>query len=338
MSSNILMDFFTHFLIGIVLGRLIFKDPNKQKAIAFGSILPDLDVFLAWLPYVFPQLYVLSHRGLFHSVLTLLIVFPLAALVVNKLLIFRTLHSFQNDLHFDITKNVYVIGVLGTYLHLLMDLLNPQGVVVFSPLSDIRYTFSTMNFIEPLVSIPSALIILFYIFKKYYKKQSINIKLYDNLSQAVGVTFVIFIVFNTILLTQTIQTQKTTDTVPGFILAYRWVVLDENSTYSVKLVNQFTQQTERLYSFQKLEFNASEINKTVANQILNKAKDTAQYERFKYTLDPNNQIIITIAMCKESNLWIVSFTGIIEKAQNNYYGILDTLFLQNSVNVSVDNS
>ena len=48
------MDFFTHLLLGIAIGRLFFKDANKQKAFALGSIAsPDFDVFFAWVPSIF---------------------------------------------------------------------------------------------------------------------------------------------------------------------------------------------------------------------------------------------------------------------------------------------
>ena len=194
-----------------------------------------------------------------------------------------------------------------------------------------------MNFIEPLVSIPSFLIIIIFTFKNYYKKQTINIHSFDNLSRVVGVVFVFFIVLNTVLLGQTIQTQKSTDTVPGFILVYRWVVIDENSTYLVNLVNQFTQHVERSYTFQKISYNSSVLTSNEANLLIKKAKTLIEYTKYEFTLDPNARTIVDITKSKEPLNWVVSFTDVVGLAQNRYYGLPANPIFENSDNLTVSN-
>jgi membrane-bound metal-dependent hydrolase YbcI (DUF457 family) len=251
------MDFFTHILIGIVLGRLFFNDIKKQKAIILGCILPDFDIFLAWLPSIIPQMYIFSHRGIFHSIITLLIVFPIIVFLLRY--ISKKFRNIKDDLTINITTSTYLIGVIGSYIHLFMDLLNPQGLVLFSPISSTRYTLSIMNFIEPLVSIPSSLFILYFAIKKYYKKQFFNKSTFDMISRAISVTFVFFILINTFLLGQTIATQKSDITSPGWIFFHRWVVIEDNESYSVNLVNQLNQKIERSYNFNKIKWNESEV-------------------------------------------------------------------------------
>ena len=332
------MDFFTHLLIGIVLGRLLFKDHNKQKAIAFGSILPDSDVFLAWIPSIIPNLYILGHRALFHSLVTLLIVFPIVTIVLNKLLTYNKLQSLQEEFNINITRSTFVIGVVGSYLHLFMDLLNPQGVVLLSPISEQRYTLSTMNFIEPLVSIPAALVIIVIGFKKYYKKQSINTVTFDKLSRVISLTFVFFILLNSVLMSQTIVTQKTTDTIPGLIFINRWVIIEENNTYTVKLINQLTQQVERSYNLTKISFNESELTIAQAHQLIEKAKDSIQYRKFHFNLDPDTRTMVNVTKNVKFNQWEVSFIDIVGRVQSKYFGLPENSFFQNSVSIKINSS
>ena len=328
------MDFFTHLLVGIVLGRIFFKDPNKQKVMAFGSILPDLDVFLAWVPFFIPNLYIFSHRGLFHSLITLLFFFPLIVFILNKLLQFNKFQMARGTLSLQITLSSYIIGIIGCYLHLFMDLLNPQGVVLFSPLSEQRFTLSTMNFIEPFVSIPATLVLVFFSFKRYYKKQTISINRFDLLSRSITVIFVIFILLNSFLIVQTVRTQKTDITSPGWILINRWVVVDQNDTFTVKLVNQLTQGTERTFTFNKISFNSSEITNQKAEQLITKAKESIQYKKFHFSLDPNTRLLIKVESKTDGN-WNINFADVIGKAQQMYYNFPDNSFFQDTVRITV---
>ena len=332
------MDFFTHLVIGIVLGRLFSKDSNKQKAIALGSILPDFDIFLAWIPSISPNFYILSHRGLFHSFLALLFMFPFIVLLLNKILMYNRLESIKEELNIQITTISYIYGIIGSYIHLFMDLLNPQGIAPLIPLSDQRYTLSTMNFIEPLVSIPAFVLIIILIFKKYYKKQSINIITFDKASRVISLTFVFFIILNTFLMTQTITAQKTTNTVPDWIFINRWVIIDENDTYTVILINQLTQQVEKSYSLTKISFNESELTIAQAHQLIEKAKDSIQYRKFQFNLDPDVRTMVNITRNIMSNQWVVSFIDIVGQVQSKYYGLPENSFFQNSVKIKINNS
>lgn len=329
------MDFFTHLLVGIALGRLLFKDKNKQKAIALGSILPDFDILLAWIPSLIPQLYLFSHRGIIHSVITLLIVFPLVVVVLNKLSTYHRLQLFQDEIAIKITLSTYVIGVMGSYLHLFMDLLNPQGVVLFSPISEQRFTLSTMNFIEPAVSIPAALIVLFYTYKKYFKKQSINFIRFDIYSRVVGIVFVAFIVLNSFLLVQTVSTQDTNITTPSYLFTERWVIINHNDTYTVKLVNQFSQQTIREFSFDKITYNLTLLSSNLKNQLLDSASKTNKYKNYMFTLDPDSRTITTITKGSEPNQWVIEFIDIIAQAQQMYYNLPNNSFFHDSIKIKI---
>lgn len=60
------MDFFTHFLAPfIILSALISK--NKLVG-GFGGISIDFDtIFIAWIGFLAPYLFVFSHRGITHT-------------------------------------------------------------------------------------------------------------------------------------------------------------------------------------------------------------------------------------------------------------------------------
>ena len=130
------MDFFTHLLIGIVVARLFFKDTNKQKAIILGAILPDFDVLLAWIPTIIPSAFILSHRGLFHSIITLLFVFPIIVVLLSRLSNFKKLQSYKKEFNIQLTMGSYI------FTSLLRFVKSSRSCTIFS---FIRYTIFVFN-------------------------------------------------------------------------------------------------------------------------------------------------------------------------------------------------
>ncbi len=116
------MDNVTHSLIGLNLAHAFFKRrfPEAVPALLLSSNLPDIDgaVLLSHSP-----LAVTWRRTFGHSVLLL----PLWALVLAWLLRRRYRSSSPIAL--------WLLCLLGAYTHLLFDLINSFGVVVFWPFS-----------------------------------------------------------------------------------------------------------------------------------------------------------------------------------------------------------
>ena len=63
------MDIFLHIVVNAAIANQLSRDENSQRACILGGIVPDLDVIFAWIPFIIPQLLILQHRGLFHTVI-----------------------------------------------------------------------------------------------------------------------------------------------------------------------------------------------------------------------------------------------------------------------------
>jgi inner membrane protein len=138
------MDTLTHALSGALLARATapaesrpgqLSIPERMAVGFFAAAIPDLDVVAS---YVSPLSYLYHHRGITHSLLLL----PLWAILLGWLcavLIKR-----------DRTRWRAYAGViaLGIGIHILGDLITSFGTIVFAPLSDARYEWSTTFIID----------------------------------------------------------------------------------------------------------------------------------------------------------------------------------------------
>ncbi len=135
------MDTITHALSGALLARATAPGAGQltlRERIAagfFAAAFPDVDVVVS---YVSPLAYLHHHRGVTHSLLML----PLWAVLLGFLcaLLFKR----------DPSRWRAYAGViaLGLGLHILGDLITSFGTIVFAPLSDARYEWSTTFIID----------------------------------------------------------------------------------------------------------------------------------------------------------------------------------------------
>ncbi|RLG50263.1 MAG: hypothetical protein DRN96_08165 [Thermoproteota archaeon] len=134
-----LLDFFTHLLVGRLIGLL--GDERSQTAAALAAALPDLDVILmlAGLYVRLPPL--ATHRGLTHSVFTSTLLAAAATLA-------GVLTGYFKPAHLP-------YAVAGALSHITLDYLTTGGIPVFYPLSARRYAADLFYYIDPLVAVAS---------------------------------------------------------------------------------------------------------------------------------------------------------------------------------------
>lgn len=127
----------THMAVGMAAGALICQQFNLQPfepvvivlgLSVFGSVLPDIDHpeswisrrlwFASWMVHPF-----LSHRGLTHSALALLLIFIGWGMAMT---------SPEIPIRFEWVHGLALLG--GYASHLVADLLTPQGVRLLYPL------------------------------------------------------------------------------------------------------------------------------------------------------------------------------------------------------------
>ncbi len=138
------MDTLTHALSGALLGRATApKNPSPvalsmRARLTLGFVaaaFPDSDIVIS---PVAPLAYLHNHRGVTHSLLML----PLWAALLGvacAYLLWREPARW---------RSCAVMAALGIGAHILADLITPYGTMIFAPLSDARYAWSTTFIID----------------------------------------------------------------------------------------------------------------------------------------------------------------------------------------------
>jgi inner membrane protein len=130
------VDVLTH---GIVVSLLLVSVNAELLLFAgiLGSVAPDLDVLLSFISSRNPQLYILIHGGITHSlaggILASLLLFGIALAIAIPF-------PFLSEGGIVVRAAALVILLAGTLLHLLLDLMAFPGIPLWYPISDRKYT------------------------------------------------------------------------------------------------------------------------------------------------------------------------------------------------------
>lgn len=134
------MDTLTHALSGALAARATaprtarISVPVRMAAGFFAAAFPDVDWVLA---YVSPVAYVTGHRGVTHSLLLLPLWAGLVSLACAKI-----------DRGGATWRDYYGVCAIGIGMHILGDLITSFGTIVFAPVSDARFAWSTTFIID----------------------------------------------------------------------------------------------------------------------------------------------------------------------------------------------
>ncbi|OLS24742.1 MAG: hypothetical protein HeimC3_18530 [Candidatus Heimdallarchaeota archaeon LC_3] len=318
------MDFFTHLIVGIAGGRLIFKNPNHQKAFILGCIAPDFDVFIGWIPSLISELVILSHRGLFHTLFFMPIVIPVliyGTRYLPNIKRIKHLNPILIESKISLTLLTWLIGTVGPYIHITMDLLNPQGVLLLFPISSERFSLSLISFFDPVVTIMAGGFFFWYLYKKVIKKQVPSIKFVDRYTRVVTVLFIVIVIGYGFLQVVTINNYQPETSTVGFFTFQRWIIEDQTDSYDVKLVNQFTQQIEKSYSYQKIIWNQSQWSKTEINSAISDAQKVLEYQNWLFRLNPDTRLIYNVTTDLDQKNWIIKITDVFQDVQVKHSGL-----------------
>ncbi len=131
------MDPITHTLTGIQLGRLGPAHRMRERVIlvTLASLMPDVDFIVAML--LDTPLSFMVRRMYTHSILGLLISSIVAALILGRIVKHRTF------------ANLLAWMLLGSSIHVAMDILNSYGVVLFHPMSYKRIEVGCAFIVDP---------------------------------------------------------------------------------------------------------------------------------------------------------------------------------------------
>lgn len=150
------MDNITHSFTGAALSKYLNANADESQIkhvrrvffwlMVGAANFPDLDVLLNLV--LDPLEATAQHRGLSHSVLFA----PILALAPAGIFYF-----FGKVKDF---KALWIVATIGTYLHILFDLITSYGTQIFQPFTNERYSLDLMFIIDPYFTIPLGILLL----------------------------------------------------------------------------------------------------------------------------------------------------------------------------------
>ncbi|UCG90582.1 MAG: metal-dependent hydrolase, partial [Candidatus Heimdallarchaeota archaeon] len=241
-----------HIVVNAAIANQLSRDENSQRACILGGIVPDLDVIIAWIPFIIPQFFILQHRGLFHTIIAA--PFIAGAMIVSTQL-FRKINFVQRldepfkAIRTELNYRSFLWGVFGVFLHLILDIISYNGILLFYPLSDQRIALNLISVVDPLVSVLSGLIVLRFIYNKYIDSSTYSFLHFKKSARTISVLFVLLLVVYGSLQVNTIVTQSPISTKPEIIPLFRWMYTEDENEITISLVNQLTQDIIKTYNY-----------------------------------------------------------------------------------------
>jgi len=140
------LDNITHTLVGLTLVRtgLGRRTPGALPAMIIASNAPDLDIVTAITGGAVP--YLEAHRGTTHGVLGVLLLAIATAIVVA--LVQRIGPTMMDPERRGSLKPLIRVALVGTALHVLMDLPTSYGIRILSPFSETWFAFDWLPIVD----------------------------------------------------------------------------------------------------------------------------------------------------------------------------------------------
>jgi inner membrane protein len=166
------MDIFSHALFPYLLGNYFKKRKEDITAFVIGGIAPDVDIFLLLIQYLYPTFFLITHRGITHSLFfgffTGVLVLYLAS---RKGIRTRVQMYFNFEPVFSSRTIAYAYA--GVLIHLFLDYTTTRGVPLFYPLETTRYSAELYFYTDIYLTLVSLVMVIF-LFKKPFRTRTIT--------------------------------------------------------------------------------------------------------------------------------------------------------------------
>lgn len=171
------MDFFTHFLVPFII-LFALGSRNKLEG-AFGGISIDFDtIFIAWIGFLIPYLFVFSHRGITHSFIFAALTSTIFLYVLSRKSITNFIGKIiRRNISLEFTSKTVIIAYFGAVIHLFLDFLTSRGIPLFYPFTMERFSAEIYYYIDITTAIIAVIVILILYLKldMKYKKAAMAI-------------------------------------------------------------------------------------------------------------------------------------------------------------------
>jgi inner membrane protein len=166
------MDLFSHALLPYFLGNYFKKRKEEITAFVIGGIAPDIDIFLLLIQYLYPTFFLITHRGITHSLFfgffTGIFVLYLAS---RKGIKKRVQKYFNFEAVF--TWRTITYAYAGVLIHLFLDYSTTRGVPLFFPFETKRYSAELFFYTDIYLTIVSLIMVIF-LFKRSFQARTIT--------------------------------------------------------------------------------------------------------------------------------------------------------------------
>jgi inner membrane protein len=324
------MDFFTHIVINSAIASQFLRSENNQRAFILGGIVPDLDVIFVWIPLLVPQLFIFQHRGIFHTIFAapfIVVALILSTKYFNIINFVKRLREPLQAMYTELNYCSAIWGILGVFVHLILDCITPGGLLLFYPVIQQRITLNLISYFDPIFLLLSSIIVLRFIYHKLISSSNYSFSHLKKSARPVFVLFVFLLTGYGILQFITVTTYSPMSTQPEFIPIFRWVSNEDQNTISIRLIDQLTQQIVRTFNYSSLTYNPTDGSLATINIIIRQAKDTLEYQKFKFQQESEAYLAINVTLNTEEARWEVSFLDTFQDAQFRFYGIPNELFM-----------
>jgi len=335
------MDFFTHIVISFAVANQLHQDEDSFRAFIIGGLAPDVDVLVSWLPALIPQLFILQHRGLFHTVFAAPFIVILLILSINyskEFIFIKRLQKPFQELNIRLNSNTVIWGVIGFFLHLCMDIITQGGLILFYPLINQRITISIISVFDPLITLLSSVLVFRFVYSKLTGSNTHSLLQFKKAATSVTILFVILLGIYGFFQVTTIVNHSPSSTSPDIIPLFRWTVMERNKTISIHIINQLTQNIISTYNYSSLTYNQTYWDILSIESVVEQAKATIKYKRFEFQLGSDTRLAINVTFNEMENRWEISFLDTLHDAQNRFYGISNWSLMETEVVIYLNQS
>ena len=164
------MDLFTHALLPFLLGNLFKRRKEEIAALTIGGIAPDFDVSLLWVNYIYPNFFLLTHRGITHSIF---FGFVTGVLILYLATQSRVKNIVKRYIDFEsvFSRRTVLFAFAGVMLHLILDYTTTRGVPLLYPFDVTRYSAEVFFYTDTYLTIV-ALAMVIWLYRKPMQKNT----------------------------------------------------------------------------------------------------------------------------------------------------------------------
>lgn len=312
------MDFFTHFLVPFII-LFTLKSKNKLEG-AFGGIAPDLDtIFVAWIGFLVPSLFVFSHRGITHTFVFAAAASTLFLYVISRKQINRFIgRIIRRDIFVEFTLKTVGIAYFGAITHLFLDFLTSRGIPLFYPFTLQRFSAEIYYYIDITTAIIALIVLLI-----LYLRMNMKYK-----KAVMAIFMIILISFGGIRAYEKINALNENPVSGNFVYSaayptmdmFTWTIVESdsiNSTYYSFKYNSLNKQKSDIKTVQSLTITGGNIQS--AQEAINKANKLPEVQNFRW-----DAYYTCINASYNDGIWNLT-----------YFDVVDTGYHNNNVNVFI---